>query len=201
ITDLIYPVSGQALAKSSDKIQAGSGTYLRHGYIYSSLVGKVHLTKGPVTDTHVVEVFSGKELTVVPSPGDVVTVRISQVTQRYAKCQILCIRDVELSESFSGLLRKEDVQAEQKDKVEMYKSFRPGDIVLSKVVSIGDSQSYLLTTAEDELGVVIAYGEGGVPMVAIGWQEMQCPKTFQKENRKVAKVVSELFEFEESVDK
>ncbi len=44
----------------------------------------------------------------------------------------------------------------------MYKSYRPGDIVLAKVMSLGDSQSYLLTTAENELGVVIATSEEGM---------------------------------------
>lgn len=55
---------------------------------------------------------------------------------------------------FSGLFvclfSKEDIRATEKDKVEIYKSFRPGDIVLAKVISLGDAQSnYLLTTAEN----------------------------------------------------
>jgi exosome complex RNA-binding protein Csl4 len=41
------------------------------------------------------------------------------------------------------------------------------------------------------LGVVIAYSEEGTPMVPVGWQEMQCPKTYVKELRKVAKVSPE----------
>ena len=45
--------------------------------------------------------------------------------------------------------------------VEMSKSFRPGDIVIARVISLGDAQSYLLTTAENELGVVIATSEAG----------------------------------------
>jgi exosome complex component CSL4 len=34
-----------------------------------------------------------------------------------------------------------------------------------------------------------AYMCAGAQMVPISWQEMQCPVTFQKEFRKVAKVV------------
>lgn len=34
------------------------------------------------------------------------------------------------------LSRKEDVRATEKDRVEMYKCFRPGDIVVAKVVSL-----------------------------------------------------------------
>ncbi|XP_053438867.1 exosome complex component CSL4 isoform X2 [Nycticebus coucang] len=79
--------------------------------------------------------------------------------------------------------------------VEIYKSFHPGDIVLAKVISLGDAQSnYLLTTAENELGVVVAHSESGVQMVPISWCEMQCPKTHIKEFRKVARVQPEFLQ-------
>lgn len=53
---------------------------------------------------------------------------------------------------------------------------------------------YHISTAENELGVVIATAEGsnqGVNMVPISWSEMQCPKTLVKEPRKVARVIPE----------
>lgn len=53
---------------------------------------------------------------------------------------------------------------------------------------------YHLSTAENELGVVIATAEGspqGVGMVPTNWSEMQCPKTLVKEPRKVARVIPE----------
>lgn len=53
---------------------------------------------------------------------------------------------------------------------------------------------YHLSTAENELGVVIATAEGspqGVSMLPISWSEMQCPKTLIKESRKVARVIPE----------
>lgn len=53
---------------------------------------------------------------------------------------------------------------------------------------------YHLSTAENELGVVIATADGspqGVNMVPTSWSEMQCPKTLVKEPRKVARVVPE----------
>lgn len=54
---------------------------------------------------------------------------------------------------------------------------------------------YQLSTAENELGVVVALanesGPYGVPMVPISWTEMQCPDTLVKEPRKVAKIVPE----------
>ena len=100
--------------------------------------------------------------------------------------------DVVLSEPFRGQIRKEDVRATEKDRVEMYRCFRPGDIVLARVVSLGDAGAgYLLTTAENELGVVIAKSETGSVMVPVSWTEMQCPTTYNKEWRKVAKVIPE----------
>lgn len=54
--------------------------------------------------------------------------------------------------------------------------------------------AYHLSTAENELGVVIATAEGspqGVSMVPISWSEMQCPTTLTKEPRKVARVIPE----------
>lgn len=64
--------------------------------------------------------------------------------------------------------------------------------------------TYSLTTAENELGVVIATARGLnatsaralVPMVPINWTEMQCPSTLIKEPRKIAKILSETVAFE-----
>jgi exosome complex RNA-binding protein Csl4 len=53
----------------------------------------------------------------------------------------------------------------------------------------GDRRSYFLTTAKNELGVVYARSvAAGVPMVPVGWEEMQCPQTLTVERRKLAKV-------------
>ena len=73
---------------------------------------------------------------------------------------ILGVESTSLKEPFKGTIRKEDVRATEKDKVEIYKSFRPGDIVLAKVLTL-HTQTYLLSTAENELGVVFAKSESG----------------------------------------
>merc|ERR1712096_166872 len=111
-------------------------------------------------NTVTVEVEGSASDTVVPAQQDIVTVRVLSVNPRFAKVHILCVGEVVLSEPFRGQVRKEDVRATEKDRVEMYKCFRPGDIVLARVISLGDaSAGYLLTTAENELGVVIAKSE------------------------------------------
>lgn len=133
--------------------------------------------------------------TIVPAAGDIVTARITVLNQRIAKCVITSIGDSILTRVYRGVLRKEDVRATEKDRVEMYKSFRPGDIVLARVLPQTELHCYQLSTAENELGVVVAMaaeaGPYGVPMVPISWTEMQCPQTLVREPRKIAKIVPE----------
>ena len=125
--------------------------------------------------------------------GDIVTAKVSSINPRFAKVTIECVRDVTLREPFRGIIRKEDIREFEKDKVEIYKSFRPSDIILAKVISLGEASSgFLLSTAEDELGVAIAKSESsGMKMIPISWNEMQCPKTYNKENRKIAQLIPE----------
>ena len=78
----------------------------------------------------------------------------------------------------------------------MSKCFQPGDIVKAKVlVGVGSmsggmrDQSLLLTTADEDLGVVYARSQHtGSLMIPISWNDFQCVQTRQKEKRKVAKV-------------
>lgn len=128
----------------------------------------------------------------MPIPGDIVTCRIQVINYRFAKCLIIGIGDVVLSRHLKGILRKEDVRAADKDRVEMYKCYRPGDIILAKVLPQTELHTYQLTTAENELGVVVAKFRGqDLPMIPISWTEMQCPNTLVKESRKVARLMPE----------
>jgi len=182
---------GVRLCPSDNVHLQGHGTYTQHGYIYSSLVGELRLvTNSDKTVTVEVDGLKGDSL--VPGQQDVVTVKIVSVNPRFAKCHIMCVGEVVLSEYYRGQIRKEDVRATEKDRVEMYKCFRPGDIVLARVISLGDAGGgYLLTTAENSLGVVIARSEAGALMVPVSWTEMQCTASYSVEERKVAKVIPE----------
>jgi exosome complex component CSL4 len=64
--------------------------------------------------------------------------------------------------------------------------FRPGDLVACRIISMGDSRRYFLTTAETELGVIRAERKG-IPMIPVSWKEMECPETGVREPRKCAK--------------
>ncbi|KAM9548385.1 exosome complex component CSL4 isoform 1-T1 [Guaruba guarouba] len=188
-----FCVPGERLC-SGEEATAGSGTYTRHGFIFSSLAGCVEKT-GEESGLPVVSVVRDSDPQLLPDVGVVVTCKVCSINSRFAKVHILYIGSTPLKSIFRGTIRKEDIRATEKDKVEVYKSFRPGDIVLAKVISLGDSQSnYLLTTAENELGVVAARSDAGMQMVPISWCEMQCPRTHTKEFRKVARVQPEFLQ-------
>ncbi|XP_033324971.1 exosome component 1 Csl4 isoform X1 [Megalopta genalis] len=189
VPGVVLFVTGQRLC-ASDKINIpGPGTYEQQGYIYSKLAGVVKLV--PQENTHTIEVHGITEQSIVPAPGDIVTAMVTIVNQRFCKCSIKCIGDIVLTRPYRGILRKEDVRAIDKDNIQMYKCFRPGDIILARVLPMTEAHTYQLSTAENELGVVIAHSEEGVAMIPISWIQMQCPKTLRKEHRKVAKVIPE----------
>ena len=98
------------------------GTYVLHGYIYASLVGHLRLVSNDKiadkNDMITVEVeprggsVVGSDLEaiggrgsqsgalLVPKIGDVVTCRVLSVNPRFAKMQILCVRQTVLKDAF-----------------------------------------------------------------------------------------------------
>ncbi|KAL4930949.1 exosome non-catalytic core subunit CSL4 [Aspergillus undulatus] len=88
---------------------------------------------------------------------------------------------------FQALIRKEDVRAVEKDRVVLDEMFRVGDIVRGTVISLGDQSFYYITTARNDLGVVMARSEQGNMMFPVSWKEMRDPVTGAAELRKVAR--------------
>ncbi|CAG9814594.1 unnamed protein product [Phaedon cochleariae] len=131
MTELRICLPGQRLCLSDKVYTSGQGTYERQGYIYSQLTGCLDIVEKD--NVKVVEVHSSGEQTVVPGQGDIITAQVYIITQQYAKCNIKCVGDTVLRRPFRAVLRREDVRATEKDRVEIYKSFRPGDIILARV--------------------------------------------------------------------
>eukprot|EP00745_Piridium_sociabile_P002832 TRINITY_DN117271_c0_g1_i1.p1 TRINITY_DN117271_c0_g1~~TRINITY_DN117271_c0_g1_i1.p1 ORF type:complete len:196 (+),score=32.35 TRINITY_DN117271_c0_g1_i1:162-749(+) len=187
-------VPGQRLTQKDETTKCGPGTYERNGFIYASLAGCLRRETLP-DGCSILSIVAEEHQTIVPSVGALVTARITNVTPRFCKCSILSVGRVQLKEPFRGMIRREDIRSTEKDRVETCKCFRPGDIIVARVLSLGDSQSYVLSTAENELGVVIANSEEGAAMVPISWCKMQCPRTLAEEFRKVARVQPEYLEY------
>ena len=124
----------------------------------------------------------------LPAVGDVVTCRVQRMTPRLATVEILCVGNDTLREACPGLIRREEVQpGAHTDPLEVYRSFRPGDIILARVRGLGDSRAYYLGVAEPELGVVLARSSEGTVMTPVSYCEMEDPITKVREPRKCAK--------------
>eukprot|EP00941_MAST-03F_sp_MAST-3F-sp1_P002958 g2958.t1 len=147
-------------------------------------VKQVDSETGMVCEVHPVY---AKEKNILVS-GDEVLCRILSVNPRFAKLNILCKGSKALSSTFSGVIRRLDIRRVEVDKVKIYESFRPGDIVRAQIISLGDSRSYYLSTAKPQLGVINATSQSGGQLQPVSYQEMKCSITGQKERRKVAKV-------------
>ncbi|KAI1113690.1 hypothetical protein F5Y14DRAFT_441635 [Nemania sp. NC0429] len=121
---------------------------------------------------------------VLPEVGDVVLCRVTRITPREATVAILVVGDAVLSAQWQGIVRVQDVRATEKDRVKIYESFRPGDIVRAQVISLGDQANYYLSTANNELGVIMATSEAGNTMFPVSWKEYKDPETGLSEHRK-----------------
>ncbi|KAI8633046.1 hypothetical protein F5Y19DRAFT_471303 [Xylariaceae sp. FL1651] len=124
---------------------------------------------------------------VLPEVGNIVLCRVTRITPREATVAILVVGDAVLGAQWQGVVRVQDVRATEKDRVKIYESFRPGDIVRAQVISLGDQANYYLSTASNELGVIMATSEAGNTMFPVSWKEYKDPETGLSESRKVAK--------------
>jgi len=172
----------------SGKYVSGDGTYsLSSDKVFASQAGSIHIKRSK--DSTVVSVISERTVT-LPRLHSVVLAQVVNVNLRICRVVILRVDSVSVKSRLPGILRKEDVRATEKDSVELFNCFRPGDIMRARVISLGDGNAYSLSTAENELGVLFALSEEGHSMVPASWCEMQCTVTGRREKRKVAKVTN-----------
>lgn len=67
--------------------------------------------------------------------GDIITAKVIAVNSRLLQCQILCVGPTVLARPYRGILKKEDIKDMDKDRIDPYKCYRPGDVILARVVS------------------------------------------------------------------
>lgn len=186
------------------KFAPGPGTHVYEGNVVSSLLGKVTVIQpakaaGPakrlnkITAPTIEELATvsvsrhGRKREVLPDVDNIVLARVLRLMPKQAIVVIQQVGDTVLETEWQGVIRVQDVRATEKDKVKIYESFKPGDIVRAQVISLGDQANYYLSTASNELGVVMAMSEAGNDMVPLSWKEYQDPETGITEPRKVAK--------------
>ena len=129
-----------------------------------------------------------KNADTIPAVNDIVIAKVSKITQRHAQAEIICINNKPLSHSCIGVIRQQDVRQIDTDSVQIWKAFRPNDIIRAKIIAFGNRQNYYLSTSEPQFGVISATSTLGHPMKPISWNKMQCVTTKVIESRKVAKI-------------
>ena len=125
--------------------------------------------------------------------GQVAIGRVTRITLTQAFVQILATTSVTgdailLAMPQEGTIRREDVRTGATEQFKIHESFLAGDLVICKVLALGDQRRYVLTTAEPELGVLFAESRvSGIQMTPSSWKEMSCSVTGSKELRKCAR--------------
>ena len=184
------------LAVQEAECSAGQGTYEKGRYICESRVGKVvrREIESNSEDTgsrFVLEVVCPEDSVavnypVVPKVGDIVLGKVIRLSQKLASVDIFSVENRDVKEIFTGIVRAQDIRTSDIDSIELHRCFRPRDIVRARVLSLGDSRAYYLTTAEPELGVVSSVSQNGSKMVPLDEGAMHCVETGEREERKVA---------------
>mmetsp|Transcript_18817 Transcript_18817/g.21257 ORF Transcript_18817/g.21257 Transcript_18817/m.21257 type:complete len:192 (+) Transcript_18817:80-655(+) len=169
-----------------------AGTYVMGDKIYSSLAGKIEIkeeTEGEQKKTTIKVIpKQNRSSSVVPSVGDLVIARVARIMNDRINVNILCINDVPLKQQFTGVVKLQEIRRYDTDKIVTENCFLPGDIIKAEVISMGDSRSFFLSTAQNHLGVMFArHQESRELMVPVNWETMKCPVTNLEESRKVAK--------------
>ncbi|CAD6444071.1 4d655f6f-691f-4531-b4cd-b32a3113e6e6 [Sclerotinia trifoliorum] len=202
----IVAVPGQLLGPSSEYLP-GPGTHIHSSNLYASILGPIKTVAPPkpsypqkratkITPAAPIPLstisveratVTGDKAEIIPEVNSTVLCRVTRITPRQATVAILVVGETVLEGEWQGLIRVQDVRATEKDKVKIFESFRPGDIVRAVVISLGDQSNYYLSTARNELGVIMATSEAGNAMYPVSWKEYKDPETGASESRKVAK--------------
>jgi exosome complex component CSL4 len=197
----------------------GTGTYVHDDTIFAAIAGTVQtiMSPNPENKSHSIQTlsvtmdpqaiatsFSDESGAIIdnhhatprlPSVGTVIYARITAVQRQQALCSILALQlpstnaVVACEWPFRGILRSQDVRMTEKDRVKMQSSVAVGDVIRAEVVSLGDQGGYYLSTAGNELGVVMAWSKLGNVCVPVSWKEVADERTGQREERKVAKPI------------
>lgn len=156
---------------------AGNGAY-KSTYIRSSLVGRVE------EDGLRINVVA-ENIKPVVAIGSIILGKVFKITTKNILVDIYIVGDLGLDVPFPGIINLKDIKKNSSN-LRVKDCFRPGDIIRAKVYGRGEEQSFLLSTVESDLGVIVAYSTLFHPLLPISCDSMICSKTKQLELRKCA---------------
>jgi exosome complex component CSL4 len=153
-------VPGQYLGPTSEYLP-GPGTHIHDKKLYSSILGPIKTTAPPkpagpqkrltkilpaaptplptISVERDIAAASSKDggakrREVLPEVNSTLLCRVTRITPKQATVAILVVGETVLDGEWQGLIRVQDVRATEKDRVKIFESFRPGDIVRAVVV-------------------------------------------------------------------
>ena len=185
-------IPGDIIGNINDGYNLGIGVYEHNNNIISSLVGNVLIeyldnnNNNNKTIHIIIPSLLSNPIGNVININDVLICKITKVTTNQVYVDIITNGEKELRIHAKGIIRREDVRNTEIDKIVMHECFRPGDLVRAIVISYGDSRQYYLSTADTNLGVLIAKSDNGNLMIPINDKQMKDTITDIKEHRKVA---------------
>lgn len=148
-------VPGQLLGSTASYLP-GPGTHILSSSIYASILGPIHTSlppkpsgpqKRPTKITSALpttlptisierNTSQAGKAEVLPEVNSTVLCKVTRIAPRQATVAILVVGETVLEGEWQGVIRVQDVRATEKDKVKIFESFRPGDIVRAVVVSL-----------------------------------------------------------------
>ena len=167
---------------ASEEYMAGEGTYERDGKIFSAVAGFLNIDPGEMTAS----VESATSTPVVLSPGDIVFGVIYDARGSNALVNVVRVvdreREIALGDNIGSLHISKVKKEFLKDMGEAYKV---SDIIRAKVVQV--EPSLQLSTAEDDLGVIIAHCLECRVRLERTKGGLECPGCEAKYKKKLAK--------------
>lgn len=148
---------GTCLGNTSE-LTCGVGTYEKKGKVVSSILGyvSIDMEKNSISVHHWKKKTSSVGM--IPKVGDIILGRISRITTNLANVDIMTVEGNILPQPCGGIIRVEDVlPGVDITVIQMVNCFRPGDVVKAKIISMGDSRQYYLSTAEVCETVLLIY--------------------------------------------
>ncbi|CAJ0952224.1 unnamed protein product, partial [Mesorhabditis belari] len=190
-----FVIPGEVIYDAEEKktYVPGKGCYQMQGLVRASTIGYVHIhphKQGEKT-IHYVDVQIGEKVvdTVMPEEGTIVTAIVKDVGQQWAGCHLLSIEDRKISKDFDYILPKKNMRSSLfLSDIEILDCVQPCDIILARIVDYSfQKRAYVLSIAEDELGVVYAKGRKS-RLRPLDFETVIDDLTGIKEKRKIAKV-------------
>ena len=89
----------------------------------------------------------------------VLHIQVIRINKQSANVEIICVGKVTLHDRFRGIIRRENMRAEEVDRVVVQQSMRPGDIVAAEVCILNsfDPLSKFLNLTTHDHGAFCAY--------------------------------------------